>query len=104
MKIELEVSELDVDAWLRDYIHTAVVFATWHHELRIDCVRVSLHRSVDHVACSLRLDLPDGRAVAAHAAAPSGFEALQDACDRLEIALYRSGRAAAPEPRGRLAA
>jgi ribosome-associated translation inhibitor RaiA len=104
MKIELEVSGLNVDAWLRDYVHTAVVFATWHHEQRIEHARVALHRSSDRVRCSLRLDLPDGRVLSTHAAGATAFDALQDACDRLEVELYRSGAAAAPAARGRLAA
>ena len=94
MKFVLEAEGLEIDAWLRDYVRTTVIFAIWHHTQSFAAVHVQLDCARDekddpYVHCGLRAELSNGGAVSSGAMGPDLCSAVQEASDRLEVALYR---------------
>jgi len=92
MKLALKAEEFEVDAWLHDFLRTTVVFAIWHHELRVEAVHIRLDRAMDeqgdYVRCALRADTPSGP-VSSGATGADVCEATHEAANLLEVALYR---------------
>jgi hypothetical protein len=100
VKIVLEAKGLEIDAWIRDYVGTTVVFALWHHALRFDAVHVQLACPRDEkddltVRCDLLAQISSGRVVSSGATGRDLCSAVQEASDLLEAALHRP---AAPGP------
>lgn len=99
MKLVLEARDLEIDAWIRDYVRTTVGFAIWHHALDFEAVHVRLDCARDeqgdaYLRCGLRAQLASGEAVSSGATATDLCNAVQEAADLLEVALYRPARPA----------
>lgn len=99
MKLVLEAKGLEIDAWIREYVRTTIVFAIWHHALRFDAVHVQLECARDekddlYVRCGILAKLSSGRVVSSGATGPDLCSAVQEASDLLEAALYRPHRPA----------
>ncbi len=93
MKIVLDPTGIEVDAWLADYLRGTVTFALWHHELRVERVSVQLDRAADacgdaYVRCALRALVPGRGPVVSGATGPDACQAIRTAADLLEVALH----------------
>ncbi len=91
MKLHFESRDLEIDAWLREFAWTSAAFATWHHEMDVEEVRIVLNRERDHdgspyVRCGIRARTPRGM-LSAGAAGDDAREAIQEACDLLEASV-----------------
>ena len=93
MKIVLDSTGIEIDAWLTDYLRSTVVFALWHHEMRVERITVQLDRALDegggaYVRCALRALVPGRGPVVSGATGPDACEAVRTAADLLEVALH----------------
>ena len=89
MQIEIVGEGVEIDAFARSFVRTAVAFATWHHEEPMDRARVVAKRVRSGIRCSVGVARGAGAWVCETATADALPEAVQSACDRLEVALHR---------------
>lgn len=109
MKLVLEAKGRPVDAWLRDYVRTTVVFAIWRHDLPFEILHVELDGAEDekgmaYSRCGIRAELRDQAAVTTGATGTDVCSAVQEASDLLEAALHGPPGGAMEAPPERLAA
>ncbi|MCG8589204.1 MAG: hypothetical protein MJE66_07925 [Proteobacteria bacterium] len=95
MKLVLKAGDLEIDAWLEDYLRTTVVFATWWvRRPAVEAVEILLDRvgggaGSPYVRCALRAERPGRAAVASGATGANVCEAVREASNLLEAALSR---------------
>lgn len=92
MKLVVEAEGFEIDAWLRDFVETSVVFAIWHHELQVETVLFRLDRATNeeaepYVRCAIRVETQRGP-ISSGATGAGVCEATREAANLLEVALY----------------
>lgn len=91
MRLAIETQRCEIDPWLDEYVGTTVAFATWWADRSVERVDVRIERSSgaagEPFLCRLRATTAGFGIVSAEAGARDCCEAIQEAADRLEVAL-----------------
>ena len=108
MQLELEAHGLAIDPGIRDFVHSTLVFATWHdaHDGRIfvRLARLAATSRESCFQCVVRAEIRGRSEVLVTARGQHLCEAVQEAADRLEVALCETHSESAPCAADRLAA
>ncbi len=89
MEASIRSGELYVSEWMQSFVDTTVRFAVWHARPEVEHVSVGLSRRGDgRVGCRLDAWRADGTTISVAAVDAEPFAAIQDAADRLEVALF----------------
>jgi len=92
MKIEVDAHELALDGTTRNWIRCLITFATWNHEPRVEHVKIDLRQRTAEggIRCALHAATEEAFWIQEEACGPTVAQAIQEACDRLEVSLFRS--------------
>lgn len=93
MELRLESKGISLDDWGTEYLRTTVLFSVWHHECPVESVHVRLDAAADSqgedfLRCGLRAETRSGDVFTAGATGSELTEAIEKACQLLEVALF----------------